>query len=267
MPSDPIGSVARPFIGGRLLLAQPETGHRAGTDAVLLAASGPPDFDGLAVDLGAGTGAAGLAFATLAPRASVTLVEIDEGLANLARENIARNGLGGRASVARVDLTAPRREREAAGLASGTAGLVLANPPFLDPARARLSPDPLRRQAHAMPEGGLAAWIGTAVDLLAPGGACVVIHRADALADLLSSMSGRFGGLSVLPVHARADEAAVRVLVRGRKGSRAPLSLRPGLVLHAADGRFTAQSEALHRGEAVIDWGDQRQARAPDSTP
>jgi tRNA1(Val) A37 N6-methylase TrmN6 len=30
--------------------------------------------------------------------------------------------------------------------------------------------------------------------------------------------------------------------------------LAPPLVLHQADGRFTARAEALHRGDARIDW-------------
>ncbi|MGB6175434.1 MAG: methyltransferase, partial [Methylocella sp.] len=53
--------VADAFLGGRLLLCQPAEGHRCGTDAVLLAAAAPADFSGLAIDVGAGVGAAGLA--------------------------------------------------------------------------------------------------------------------------------------------------------------------------------------------------------------
>ena len=47
------------FLGGRLSLRQPTKGHRAGTDAVLLAAAAPADFSGLALDVGAGIGTAG----------------------------------------------------------------------------------------------------------------------------------------------------------------------------------------------------------------
>ncbi len=39
----------------------------------------------------------------------------------------------------------------------------------------------------------------------------------------------------------------MRVILRGRKGSKAPLALLPGLVLHEADGRFTPVAEAIHR--------------------
>ena len=39
------------------------------------------------------------------------------------------------------------------------------------------------------------------------------------------------------------------------KGSKAPLRLAPALILHGADGRLTAEADAIHRGERLIDWG------------
>ena len=64
---DPPQLVTDAFLGGRLLLRQPADGHRIGTDAVLLAAAAPGDFSGLAIDAGAGVGAAGLALAIARP--------------------------------------------------------------------------------------------------------------------------------------------------------------------------------------------------------
>ena len=79
-----------------------------------------------------------------------------------------------------------------------------------------------------------------------------LIHRADHLADVLAACSGRFGALSVLPVHPREGEEAHRILVRGIKGSRAPLRLLPPLVLHSQDGTVTPLVQAVHRGEALL---------------
>src|SRR5579863_9820561 len=53
------------YLGGRLRLRQPHEGHRAGSDAILLAAAAPETISGVALDLGAGVGAAGLALAAL----------------------------------------------------------------------------------------------------------------------------------------------------------------------------------------------------------
>ncbi len=50
------------------------------------------------------------------------------------------------------------------------------------------------------------------------------------------------------PVLPKAGEPAIRILLAATKGSRAPFALDAPLVLHGADGRFTPEAEALHRG-------------------
>ena len=79
------------FLAGQLLLRQPKSGHRAGHDAVLLAASTPARPGDRVVDFGAGVGAAGLAVAKRVAGIDLVLVEIDAGLAGLARGNVASN--------------------------------------------------------------------------------------------------------------------------------------------------------------------------------
>ncbi len=252
-PRPEVGTDA--FLNQRLLLRQSSSGHRAGTDAVLLAAAAPGAFSGLALDVGAGVGAAGLALATIHPAASVGLVETDPELAALARENCVLNGSADRVSVYEADVLSPP-SRRAAGLVDASAGLVVTNPPFLDPGRARLSPDRGKRQAHAMADPGPAAlrdWIAASLALLAPGGALVLIHRPEALAVILAALEGRAGAVTILPVLPRDKTPAHRILVRARKGSRAPLTIAPPLVLHEGPG-FTRLAEAIHRGEASIDW-------------
>ena len=54
-------------------------------------------------------------------------------------------------------------------------------------------------------------------------------------------------------VHARAGEPSIRLIVCGKKGSKAGARLLPGLVLHGEDGAFTPLAEALHRGTTSLD--------------
>ncbi len=238
------------FLDGRLKLRQPARGHRAGTDAVLLAACVPSSFAGLVEDVGAGVGTAGLALACRCPAAHVRLIENDPASAAYAAENIATNDAS-RVSLLEIDVLAPAARRAALG--AGGAELVITNPPFLDPAAVRQSPDPGRRAAHVMGEGGLAAWIAACLDLLAPKGSLVVVHRADAAMTLVEAL-GRASGVTLLPIYPRAQGDASRVLLRAIKGSRAPFRLAPALVLHEADGRFTPDAERLHRGAAALSW-------------
>jgi tRNA1(Val) A37 N6-methylase TrmN6 len=63
----------------------------------------------------------------------------------------------------------------------------------------------------------------------------------------------RASGVTLLPIYPREGREAVRILVRAKKGSRAPLAIAPPLVLHAGKG-FAPIAEAIHRGEQVIGW-------------
>jgi tRNA1(Val) A37 N6-methylase TrmN6 len=256
-PEDPADGLTEDrWLGGRLVLLQPKRGHRVGTDAALLvAAAGTPE--GRIVDVGAGVGAVGLALAQRSSLASVDLVEIDPEAAALANGNAERNGLQARTRVLRLDVLNPRARREA-GLAE-SAGCVVTNPPFFDAHAVRVSPDEGKARAHVLaggePGATLADWIQASLAMLAPGGLFVMIHRPEALGAILAAIGGRLGALTLLPVHSTLEASAHRLLLSGVKGSKAPLRLAPGLVLHGPDGRLTAEADALHRGERLVDWG------------
>jgi tRNA1(Val) A37 N6-methylase TrmN6 len=237
------------LLGGRVHLAQPARGHRAGTDAVLLAASAPVKPGDVVMDVGAATGAVGLMAAARERNARVIFVERDAGLAEICRRNAQANNVDGTIAVADV---LERASRLAAGLNSGAADLVLTNPPFLEEGQSRISPDRGRAAAHALPAGGLDAWLRACLALLKPKGRLVLIHRADRVSECLSVLGKGLGGLELRFVHPNAERPAIRVLVSGIKGSRAPLSILPPLILNGPDGRFTPQAEALHRGETVL---------------
>ena len=239
-------------LGGRLRLRQFRHGHRFGHDAILLAAACPGRAGERAVDLGAGVGAAGLALAARIAGLRVTLVELDPRLAALARENVELNGLGARVDVANLDVRAAARVFAAADLAPKSQMRVLMNPPFNDPVRQRASPDEGRRSAHVGPGGTLAAWVRTAARLLRPSGTLTLICRAQGLGEVLDALVPAFGGASVLPIHSKAEQPALRVIVRAGKGSREPLTLLPGLFLNDAAGRPAAEAEAVLREGATL---------------
>src|SRR5690606_13913061 len=86
------------FLGGRLTLAQPARGFRAGLDSVLLGAA-VSRGDGDLLDLGAGVGAAALVALAGHPMLRATLVVSDAEAAGLAGANVVGNGFAGRATV------------------------------------------------------------------------------------------------------------------------------------------------------------------------
>ena len=262
------------FLGGRLEIRQPAKGFRAGLDAVILAASVPAasfpaasfpaaNFPAASVpaaagprrvlDVGAGVGTAGLCVAARLPETVVTLVEISPVLTTLARGNVEANGLAGRVRVVEADIGAPAAQTAAAGLLPDHFDEVIANPPYLDAARHRLPEDATAAAAFGMAAGELERWARFMARVTVPGGHATVIHRADALGELLVVLSLRFGGIVVLPIYPRDGEPAHRVVVRGKRGSRAPMSLLAGLVLHGEGNAFRPEVAAVLRDGVGLD--------------
>ena len=234
-------------LGGRRKLRQPLEGHRVGHDAILLAAATGGRAGELAIDLGAGVGAAGLALAARVANLKAALVEIDTALCRLAADNARLNCLDDRVHAIACDVE-DTGALTAAGLAAASADRVLMNPPFHDARRHNLSPDARRRLAHAGEPGLLARWVASAAFLLKPGGVLTLIWRADELDDVLATLARDFGAIAVLPVRPRDGADAIRVLVHAVKGGRGEPVYRPALILNGSDGRPTAAAEAVLRG-------------------
>lgn len=235
------------LLGGRVSLRQPAQGYRAAIDPVLLAAALPAGFRGRVADLGCGAGAAALCLATRLPHASIVGIERDPHLADLARQNVADNRMAARVEIVAADI---RR------LPSTLDGFdaVIANPPYLEPARANAVADARKGAATVESDVDLETWIDVALRLLRAKGTLAMIHRADRLDDLLASLRGRAGEVVIVPLWPKAGVAAKRAIVRARKGLRSPLALTSGLVLHEADGGYTAAAQAMLRDGAALDF-------------
>ncbi len=190
--------------------------------------------------MGAGVGAAGLAAAALQPRVRVGLVEIDAAMAALADENLALNGFAARGQVHIADLL-DRGSRQDAGLADGMAEVVITNPPFFDPARARPSSDAGKRAAHVMPVPGpaaLVAWVGACLSLLANSGTFIIIHRPEALPMLPAGLC-----------RSRRPDLAVRVSAERPAGEPDPSTgpaRQPCASCHRSAAR-SARRRKIHR--------------------
>jgi tRNA1(Val) A37 N6-methylase TrmN6 len=230
------------LLGGRVKLRQPLDGYRVAIDPVLLAAAVPSRAQDRVLDIGCGSGAASLCLAARVSGCSIVGLERDLAMARLAAENIARNDFAARLAVIEGDLLHPP-----ATLAPGSFTQVMANPPFLEAARASASPVAARAAAAVESEAMLADWIDFALTMLCDKGTLTLIHRADRLGDLLAALNGRAGGTIVFPLWPGEGKSAKRILLQATKGSAAPLILAHGLVLHRADGRNSEAAEAILR--------------------
>ena len=248
------------MLGGRLRLMQPRQGLRATIDPVLLAAAIAAAPGERVLELGSGSGVAALCLAARVSGCCVTGLEQDAALAALAERNAALNGMADR-----VDFLAGAVETPPAALVAGGFDHVMANPPYLPAGQGSLSP--FRSKARAVGEGtaALDLWLDLAFRLVRPGGSVSFIQRADRLGELLRGMAGG-GATLVLPLWPRAGAAATRVIVRSLRGRRTPLAILPGLVLHEADGRYSAAADAVLRDAAALEIAGSTGVSTIDST-
>lgn len=257
--TDMPGHTVDGFHRGRFFLVQPaKGGHRAGTDAMALAAAVPSSFAGRLADFGAGAGAAGLAVLARCPGAIAVLVERSAEMAAFARTTLAHPAnahLRDRASVLDADVTLAGKARAAAGLADNSFDFAIMNPPF-NAAEDRATPDPLRKEAHVMEDGLLESWVRSAAAVVRPRGGLAIIARPQSLRAILDAMAGRFGDAEILPIHPRPDAAAIRIVVRAVRGTRGKLSIRPPLTVHETAGdAFSGRADMIHNGLASL-FGD-----------
>ena len=238
------------FLGGQLRLRQLKSGHRAGHDAVLLAAATPARPGDRVADLGAGIGVAGLSVARRVGGIDLVLVEIDTALADLARGNAAANDIA--AEVIVLDVEASATAFAACGLAPDSIDAVLMNPPFNDPARHRRSPDDARGMAHVATETTLANWIRAARRILKSRGVLTLIWRADGIAEVLSVLDHGLGSLEILPVHGDVRGPANRILVRAIKGGRAPTKILAALMLNDESGVPNKRVQEILAGKGIL---------------
>lgn len=238
------------FLGGRLLIAQPRTGYRAGIDPVLLAASVPLSSGQSLLDLGCGSGIAALCVAARVPGVVLSGLEIQPAYAALARRNSAHNALPLEVSEGDIANMPPE-------LRARQFDHVIINPPYFDRTHSTAAQDAGREQAmgEALP---LADWVRAAARRTLLGGTVTVIQRAERLPDLLTAMVAHLGSIEVLPLIPRRGRAARLILLRGRKGGRAALRLHDGWLLHAGkshgqdgDDYTGATSDVLRNAAAL----------------
>jgi len=229
------------FLGGQVRVKQPATGFRGGLDAVMLAAAVPAKPGQSALELGSGAGTASLCLATRVPHVTISGVEIDPALTELAGRNAAVNGMAERVHFIAADIFAMpaplKRDFDH----------VFVNPPFHG--AGQMPPDAAR--ARALKDGGqLKDWLRLGFQRTISGGYFTAILRADRMAEALSALPPT--GVSVCPLWPRTGEAAKRIILQARKGSGGAFALLPGLVLHTPSGAYTPEADGILRAGAPL---------------
>lgn len=234
------------LLNGRIRVRQPARGYRVNVDTLLLASAVEAGPGMRVMEAGCGVGAALLAVAVRSENTKLVGVERDTNIASIARENVAMNAMSDRVEI----VTGDALEK---AITVGVFDGVFVNPPFDQEGEGR-APAEHRAYAHVS-EVSIDDWVGALADRLTGGAALTLIQRANKLGEILAALDGRLGGAELIPIRPRAGEPAKRVVVRARKGSRAPLKMYAGLDLHDASGaKYAPETDAILKGDAVLQF-------------
>ena len=236
------------LLNRRVILSQPKTGYRAGSDAILLAAAVPALAGQTVLDAGAGVGAVALCLAIRVENVTVRGLERQAELTELAADNAAANGLADRVNVLCGDIHQPPEE-----ITRAVFDHTVCNPPFHPVGRASPSPDRSKALAHSEGETPLSKWLSFCLRRTRPGGTVTMIHRASRLHDILAGWKDGAGDVVIIPLWPKAGRPARRIIVQARVGGKGPMVLHPGLQLHQYNGTDTDKAQAILRGGMAMD--------------
>jgi tRNA1Val (adenine37-N6)-methyltransferase len=243
------GETLDTFYHGRVRVLQRRKGYRFSVDAPLLADFIRTRPEDEALELGTGSGIISLLLSAK-PFRRVTALEIQSGLAELARRNVALNGLGARVEVVEADLRTWEPGR--------TFDLIFSNPPYIGKATGFLSLSAEKSAAKHELHGTIGEILGRTAAWLAPEGRASFVYPEKRRADFLKAAGESSLGVRRLrSVQPRAGEPANLFLVElghagkttaGRRGTEESAELMPPLVLFRPDGAYTAEAEAIFSG-------------------
>jgi len=219
------------FLNGKIQVVQKKKGYRFSVDSIVLSQFVRIRKNERVVDLGTGCGILLLLLSQTARARSFVGVEIQKGLAECARKNVALNHLDGRISILSQDF----REIKMT-FPPGSFDVVLSNPPYRKRRSGRINPSAEKAVARHEIKGTLQDLISIASYLLPPKGRCYLIFPAVRTVDLFVALrGGKLEPKRLQFVHPRPEGEAKFVLTESIKTSGVELKIMNPLILREAD--------------------------------
>ena len=228
----------------QIKIFQPEDGYRTSSDAVLLSSLVTVKNGDTILDVGSGTGGISLCLAQRLKDYNPKIVglELQKDLAELANLSAKENNFADFLQYINVDI------REKIPLENCSFHHVVTNPPYAQ--NDMPSPNESKAFAHNHHDFSLAKWLEFCLKMLRPFGFLYVIHRAEALEEILFTLHKKAGNIQLFPLYSKKWQPAKRIMLIAQKDSKTPLKIHPPFVTHSADGSYTAVAEKiLRRGE------------------
>lgn len=230
-----------------LRIIQKERGFRFGMDAVLLADFARVDARARVADFGTGTGILPLLLHGRGKGAHFDAMEIQTDMADMARRNVALNGLQEHISIHDLPV-----EDAVSVIPAGSLDAIVCNPPYGLPGTTLTNPSDTLRLARHQSADGLTAWYRMAHRLLRGKGKFSMIYPAPCMLEAMDALqAAHLAPKRFRLIYPRADKPANLVLIEAMKDAKPMLHPEPPLIVYRADGSMTEELERIYHMDAA----------------
>ncbi|MBQ8557250.1 MAG: methyltransferase [Alphaproteobacteria bacterium] len=226
------------FLNGKVRLIQDKNGYRATSDSVLLASAVRAKSGDSILDVGTGTGVILYCLNARIPHLKLTGIEKQTELYQHACQNAELNDCS--PTFICEDITTP-----SSTIHGQQFHHVVTNPPYYTENLLRENKQTAQAYHQII---DLSYWISYCLKHLRAKGTFTIIHRTEALPEILNILSkSALGAIEVIPIFSKEGKPCKRIIVRGIMGSKKPFVLHSGLIIHRKDNTRTEIAEKIMR--------------------
>jgi tRNA1Val (adenine37-N6)-methyltransferase len=233
---------------GRLICRQHRRGYRFSIDAVLLAHFVNLSSDARVLELGGGCGIISLLLAYRFQHIRIAVLELQNGLADLIRENITKNEAQGKRYRERIEVINGDLRLIDRFVRAGSFDWVVCNPPYRKSGSGRINPANELAVARHELQADLKAVVAACSFAVRTRGRVAVVYPSSRGVSLLHEMRGH--GLEpkrLQVIYSYPGSEAKLVLVEAVKGGGEGLIIAsPFYVYQEKDGSYSPEMEAYY---------------------
>lgn len=221
-----------------LMIIQDKNGYKFSTDSVLLSNFATAKPDSKYIDLCSGSGVVAILFSYKNKIKNAVAIEIQPQVADRAKRSVAYNNLN--IEVLNIDLKFAPQE-----LGAEVADIITVNPPYNKIGETSKT-DEIALSTHEI-LASIEEIASVSAKLLKYGGKLLMVHRADRLVEIFSSLTKN--GLEpkqLQIVYPKLSKEPNLVLIEAKKGAKSGLKILKPLILMNEDGTETDELKKIY---------------------
>lgn len=228
-----------------LKIIQNNTGFCFGIDSVILSNFAKEIKKGAnVVDLGTGTGILGILLCGKTQLNTVTGIEIQEEVADMAKRSIKLNNLENKFKIINIDIKNIFKEKK---LEKNKFDVVIMNPPYKEMGTGMINGNEKKLISRHEIKATLSDFIETASGLLKDKGELYMVHKPERLVDIIQKMrENKLEPKNLKIVYPRSDSEPSLILVKAVKGGKKFLKIERPLYIYNEDGDYTEDIKNIY---------------------